>query len=52
MEEVFNGSIWYTIGPVLATDDVVRLRVAASRWNKGDWYGRSPWARLLQHADT
>ena len=24
---------------MLATDDVVRLRVAASRWNKGDWYG-------------
>ena len=39
MEDVFHGSIWYTIGPMLATDDVVRLRVAASRWNKGDWYG-------------
>ena len=24
---------------MLATDDVVRLRVAASRWNKGDLYG-------------
>ena len=24
---------------MLATDDVVRLRVAASRWNKGDRYG-------------
>ena len=39
MEEVFHGSIWKTVGPMLATDDVVRLRVAASRWNKGDWYG-------------
>ena len=39
MGEVFRVSIWYTIGPMLATDDVVRLRVAASRWNKGDCYG-------------
>ena len=31
MEEVFLWSIWYTTGPMLATDDVVRLRVAASR---------------------
>ena len=39
MEEVLHGSIWYTIGRMLATDDVERLRVAASRWNRGDWYG-------------
>ena len=39
MEEVFHGSIWFSIGPMLATNDVVRLRVAASRWNNGDRYG-------------
>ena len=39
MEEVFHGSIWFSIGPILAADDVVRLRVAASRWNKGDCCG-------------
>ena len=39
MEEVFHGSIWYTIAVLLAADDVVRLRVAASRWNKGERYG-------------
>ena len=27
MEEVFHGPSWHTIGPVLATGDVVRLRV-------------------------
>ena len=36
MQEVFHGSICCTISPLLATDDVVRLRVAASRWNKSD----------------
>ena len=50
-EELFHGSIWKTVGPMLATDDVVRLRVAASRWNKGDWCGPL-WTRLLQHYDT
>ena len=39
MEEVSHGSIWFSIGPMLAVNDMVRLRVAASRWNKGDWYG-------------
>ena len=34
MEEVFHGPIWYAI-----------LRVAASRWKKGDWYG--PLARVF-----
>ena len=38
MEEVMV-SIWHAIGPMLVADDVVRLRVAASRWNKGDWCG-------------
>ena len=38
MEDVFHTSIWYTIGPMLATEDVVRLRGVASRWNKGDWF--------------
>ena len=39
LEEVFHGSIWYTISPMLATDDVVRLCVVASRWNECDRYG-------------
>ena len=39
MGEVFHGLIWYAIGSMLVADDVVRLRVAAIRWNKGDWYG-------------
>ena len=45
MEEAFHGSIWYTIAPLLATDDAVRLRVVASRWNKGDRYG--PLGRVI-----
>ena len=41
-----GGSLsWVDLGPMLATDDVVRLRVAASRWNKGDWYG--PFGRVF-----
>ena len=35
----FHESIWCTNGPWLAADDVVRLRDAASRWNKGDRFG-------------
>ena len=27
----FHGSIWYTVAPLLVTDDAVRLRVVASR---------------------
>ena len=39
MEEAFHGSIWCTIAPLLVTVDAARLRVVASRWNKGDPYG-------------
>ena len=29
----------FTIRPILAADNVVRLRFAASRWKKSDWFG-------------
>ena len=45
MEDAFHGSIWYTIPPLLVTDDAVGLRVVASRWNKGDRYG--PFGRVF-----
>ena len=35
MEEVLHGSVRSTISPMLDTDDVVRLRVAAKCWNEG-----------------
>ena len=39
MAEVFHGSIWYSISSMLTTDDLVRLRAVASRWNECDRYG-------------
>ena len=39
MEEVFMYRSGKQIAPLLATDDGVRLRVAPTRWNKGDLYG-------------
>ena len=39
MEEVFYGSIWYTIGPLLTTDDAVKSRTVTSRWNVVNRYG-------------
>ena len=39
VEEAFHGSIWYTVTPLLVTDDAVRVRVVVSRWNKGDRCG-------------
>ena len=40
MEEVFHGSVWSTISPMLGTDDVVRLQVAAKCRNEGRRYGK------------
>ena len=40
MEEVLHGSAWSRISPMLDTDDVVRLRVAAKCWNEGRRYGK------------
>ena len=39
MEEVLYGSEWNMISVLLTTDDVVKIRTAASRWNVGDRYG-------------
>ena len=39
MEEVLYGSVWGLISRLLATDDVVKIRTAACRWNVGDKYG-------------
>ena len=39
MEEVFCGSIWCMINPLLTTDDVVMLRAVTSRWNEGSRCG-------------
>ena len=40
MEEVFHRSVCSTISPMLGTDDVVRLWVAAKCWNDGRRYGK------------
>ena len=37
-------------GSLLASNDVVRLRVVASRWNECEI--RFPWTRLLHTAET
>ena len=39
MDERLYGSIWRMVRPLLTTDDVVRLRVAARRWNVGNRHG-------------
>ena len=39
MEEILYGSIWCMICRLLTTDDAVRLRTLASRWNGRDRYG-------------
>ena len=39
MKEILYGSEWDMIGLLLTTDDVVKLRTAARRWNVGDRYG-------------
>ena len=41
MEEVLHGSVWSTVSPMLDTDDVVRLRLAAKCWNEGRRYGKN-----------
>ena len=33
MDDVLSGSVWNTVGPMLDTDDVIRVRVAAKCWN-------------------
>ena len=40
MDEVLFGSVWNTISPMLDTDDVVRMRVAAKCWNDGRRHGK------------
>ena len=47
LKKSFMGRFGIQTGPMLATDDVVRLRVAASRWKL-----RSPWTRFLHNAKT
>jgi len=39
MEAMLYGSTWDIINPLLTTDDVVRTRVAAKKWNIGEKYG-------------
>ena len=39
VEEILYGSVWNMITPLLTTDDVVKVRSAARRWNVGDRYG-------------
>ena len=39
MDEILYGSIWRMASPLLTTDDVVRLRGVASRWNVGNRCG-------------
>ena len=39
MEAILYGSTWDIINPLLTTDDVVRTRVAAKKWNIGEKYG-------------
>ena len=36
MEEVFYGSVWTMISLLLTTNDVVKMRSTACRWNVGD----------------
>ena len=40
MDEVQSCSVLNTISPMLDTDDVVRMRVAAKCWNDGSPYGK------------
>ena len=35
IEEILHGTIWSLISPLLTTDDVVRCRTIARRWNAG-----------------
>ena len=39
MEESLHGTIWYMISPLLTTDDAVRCRTVARRWNVGSRCG-------------
>ena len=39
MEETLHGTIWSSISLLLTTDDAVRCRTTASRWNVGCRYG-------------
>ena len=39
MDEMLYGLNWLVVGPLLTTDDAVRLRAVANRWNEGDRYG-------------
>ena len=40
IEEILHGTIWSLINPLLTTDDVVRCRTIARRWNAGVRYGK------------
>ena len=49
VDEILHGSMWRLVSPLLTTDDVVRLRVVASRWNVGNRHGRN-WRVLFPTA--
>ena len=38
MDEVLFGSVWNTFSSTSDTDDVIRVRVAATCWNESLWY--------------
>ena len=40
MDEVLFGSVWNTVSPMLDTDDVIRVWVAAKCWNDGRRCGK------------
>ena len=40
MDEVLFGSVWNTASSTSDTDDVIRVRVAATCWNDGGRYGK------------
>ena len=39
MEETLNRTLWSMISPLLTTDDAVRCRTTARRWDVGCHYG-------------
>ena len=52
MDEVLFGSVWNTVGPMLDTDDVIQVRVAAKCWNDGRRCGKmSKIVSQLLHSD-
>ena len=41
MEESLYGTTWYMISPLLTTDEAVRCRMVAKRWNVGSRCGKT-----------